>query len=227
MEQLMGQILRKMANHRRRSIRRGAFGEDQVKKFPWLEDSDDEIAKPSAARVGGSGGSGASSSKGPRAGDELPSVSDSELADVFKELQAIRDNWEHELKDDDIPDFRGSVLGGRTAKGKIGKSCDAFQGHASNQDSVAWCMLARLQHAARFDLSAYGGERGACIMVRAWMHRMQYMYTHHVEGDAAMGFDCDVLVGYDEPEEFTELALGLKGQAAKMAQWIRDLTPKF
>ena len=157
----------------------------------------------------------------------MPSVSDAEMIEVFDEMRAIRDRWRFELQDTDIADFKGSVLGGKKAKQKTGKPCDAFQGHASNADSVEWCGLARLQKTARFDLAAYGGEMGACTMAHGWMHRMQFMYSAYMDGDLAMGFDGEQLVGYDEPAEFTEFVKSIRGPAAKRAEWIRKLRPKL
>ena len=210
------------------AAKRGRFEEAKVKKYPWLEVEEKDIVAGKVAggkKVAKAGG--AAGSSGDKYYAEGASLSDIEGGEIFKELQAMRDEWEWQMAEDDIPDFKGGVLGGTTAAQNIGKACDAFRGHASNADSAAWCSVVGLQVAARFDLTAYDGERGACIMVRAWMHRMQWMYQQYLEGDAASGWDGDILVGYDEPEEFTTFAAGLRGRTAARAEWIRKLRPRL
>ena len=102
--------------------------------------------------------------------------------------------------------FVARKRGGVSQQLKTGELNHGIQGACSNDYSTGWAKGRGLHVTFKATFSEYGPELSAKL-VRAWCHRMQYFYDLELAStDADFAFTQDIIDGYVEPSELTELA---------------------
>ena len=83
---------------------------------------------------------------------------------------------------------------------------DAVQGQCSNKGSDEWARMRGLQVTFKATFGEHT-EDASRVMVRAWVHRMQFFYSYEqAHGGEGFEFTQDITNSYLEPDEFTRLA---------------------
>ena len=125
--------------------------------------------------------------------------------------------------------FCWKLRGGAWCGANRGVAFDCYASYAvQGTEAVEFVATYRtLRNSASFSILAYGDE-AALTMARGWIHRMYFLLTLWlVSGcDVAMMFTDDVVAGYEEPVDLSELAERAdRACLARIAQ-IRGIMPR-
>ena len=189
-------------------------------RYPWLQDFGRLDKK------GGLGEGASSSAKGPGPDGEAShqdggDLDDDELAAVFSEVDRYRAELSITAASADATDdFAVVVLGGAWTAANRGLAADAVQGLARGADAAAFCAARGMQKSSRYEISAYSFQ-WACILARAWAHRMQYFFNKaKLVEEYAVGFSRAEVAAYNEPLELAAAATALSHNAKAMARVV-------
>lgn len=120
------------------------------------------------------------------------------LADRRDELRAL---------DGMMPDlFTWNLRGGSWTAAHLGVAYDSYRAFARGGSAKQFCRLHRLKKSATFAIARYG-ERKCLLLVRLWIHRMQFLFQiwHGHGTEAALPFTPALLAEYRVPAEFEAL----------------------
>ena len=98
--------------------------------------------------------------------------------------------------------FSYTLVGGKWTSGRSGVAYDFYRAFAKNDLPSSFCDLYGLVRSASFSTAKYT-EEGCLVMIRSWLHRMNYLYTVWTESGCSATFqfsDADFQT-YTEPRE--------------------------
>lgn len=137
---------------------------------------------------------------------EPKSVEDSQIEEIFKEVDDLR----NALRDDaatDISTLQCFRVGSRASTSKVasgGPSAMEVFGIASTQAAKEFCSRKRVKQSASFTISVYGQADGS-VLARGWCHKMQWAYNLCQVHDEAYVPTAADFSRYQEPRELTAL----------------------
>jgi hypothetical protein len=195
--------------------------QDLAALYPWLAEDLDKKGLSRADKAQGS-------QEGEDDDDDDAECDWAEAADEQVELQ-LRELHVARALLSDAPlakqaNFGTRVLGGAFTVGATGSAYDAMQGFCRNRLAEDWCLSRGAQRSMRFDPRQIG-DASAGILARAWAHRMQFFMDREVFDPSLVGgpFPVSVVAEYEEPSEFTALALRASPAELRHVDRVRAL----
>ena len=194
--------------------------EEIVLDMPWLKhlDASDSFIQNAAAAASDSQGSGWAA--------ELPLLEVDE-EEVFAALAAVDKARIAEAgiaMERGSHDFHCKENCGESNLRKGKAFHDACQGHCATNEADKWARQRNLHVTFKGTFSEHN-EQPARILVRAWVHRMQYFYDYErAHGGEDFEFNAGIVRTYCEPDELTRLAATSdKTSTLKRIEQIRRL----
>ena len=105
---------------------------------------------------------------------------------------------------------------------------DAVQGKCANKAAEDWSRNRKLQITYKMTFTEHTEELSR-IVVRGWVHKMQWMYDQDLSSDSsALAFTPEVMAGYVEPVELTRVAESDVKKASTLVRInkVRSMIPK-
>ena len=195
--------------------------EDLVVAMPWLDHLDKSQGFAKKVQKG------ATSSVPALAPEALPAIelTDEQLMDALADVEKARGVEASIAAERGTRDFRSQEQHGESNVKKEKAYHDAIQGICCTADAEAWTRGRRMQVTFKATFTEHT-EEASRVLVRAWVHRMQWFFDHEMShGGKGFVFTPEVIAGYQEPRELTELVARpkLKTSTLKRVAIIRGI----
>ena len=158
-------------------------------------------------------------------GEEAEEEEIFDVSEVFDELESMRKEMGVGHKEKAAP-FAWNVLGGAWTMAHKAVAFDAFQAKATSEDGKQFARRFCLNITIRFALSVYG-ELPAKVLCEHWVRKMAFFYLLW-EGSGSLDkfvFDPVDLEGFQEAEDFRQLAASAEGQLSRRIHDLRTMSP--
>ena len=196
--------------------------EDIVLSMPWLQHLDDSQGFVGVVQK--------TMKKTAAASVPLPVVEldDEELMDALADVEKCKGEEVAIALERGTSDFKTHECHGESNVLKGAAYHDAVQGICETKEADAWSRKRKMQITFKMTFLMHT-ERVSRIVVRAWVHRMQFFFDYEMS-NAGPGFSFtpEVLSKYEEPDELRNLlAEGkMKGETLKRIAVLRSIAPK-
>jgi hypothetical protein len=204
---------------------RGTTNEDPCLKHPWLLE---HMVTMGAAWLDSCGSIDGATAQGKI---DVESGGQGESSDWDVDAEAVMDELlrkRAELAPPDVAEenFSYSLRGGQWTAAKKGVAFDCFLGSAKGHASVAFCEQFAMHRSGSFSIALYGEHEGL-LLVKAWVHRMEFLMQVWVAAGslADFQFSAEDLSRYEGPAELVELLACSKSVVSKRAIVVRSLGP--